>query len=60
MEELGLDLAITLKFDLEENVCVVTDWIYLTQEKDQSQALVNIVMDFRVRYKAEIFFTCYH
>lgn len=34
-----------IKTDLEEKGCVGTDWIHLTQDKDQSLALVNMIMD---------------
>lgn len=45
------------KMDLEDKGCFGTDWIHLTQEKGQSLALVNMVMDLCVHYKTEIF-TC--
>jgi hypothetical protein len=57
MEELGQAMGENNTMDLEEKGCFGTDWIHLTQEKDQSLALVNMVMDLCVHYKAEIF-TC--
>jgi hypothetical protein len=35
----------------------VVDWIYLVQDRDQWQALVNMVMNLQATYKAENFLT---
>ena len=37
-----------IKMDLEEARRVKTDWIYLTQDRDNLWALVNAVMNLRV------------
>jgi hypothetical protein len=38
----------TTKMDLRESGFWAVDWIQLAQDRDQWQALVNIVMNFRV------------
>jgi hypothetical protein len=43
--------------DLEDKGCEGTDWIHLTQDKDQFLALLNTVMNFQVHWKAETIFT---
>jgi hypothetical protein len=37
-----------IRLDLREIGWESVDWIYLTQDRDQYQALVNMVMNFQV------------
>jgi hypothetical protein len=43
--------------DINETGWEVSHWIHLAQERDQCRAVVNMVMNLHVRYKAENFLT---
>ena len=47
LEDLSIDLSIILKH-LEDSVWEGADWIHLTQDRDQWQVLVNVLMSFEV------------
>jgi hypothetical protein len=46
-----------IRKDLREIWWEGVDWIHLTQDRDQWQALVNMVMNFQVPQKAGSFLT---
>jgi len=46
-----------IRMDLKKIVWEGVDWMHLAQNRDQWQALVNTVMNFRVPQKAENFLT---
>jgi hypothetical protein len=45
-----------IKIDLRETVIDGANWIHLAQDRVQSQASVNMVMNLRVPQEGEIFF----
>jgi hypothetical protein len=42
-------LNYNIKMDIKEILCEVTDWIHVAQDREQLRALVNTVMNLRVR-----------
>jgi hypothetical protein len=47
-ENLGVDLRISIKIDLEEIGWDGVEWMHLAEDSDQQQALKNAVMNVRV------------
>jgi hypothetical protein len=48
LEDVGIDMRITLELALIEIVLEDVDWIHLAQDRDQGRAVVNTVMKLRV------------